>query len=1140
MTEPPSATQPSLGGSAVGGPARPQFAGSMRFVGRDGPLAELVAALPPGDRALTLVAGEAGIGKSRLVSEAVAIARQRGHRVLRGQSLDADAAPPFSPWTPVIRSLLPAAKGDDLRALLLDDPTATRFDLFTAVASLLATAQETAPLVVVLEDLHVADQQSIALLRFLAHERRAQRILFIGTFRPAEVRDPVVREKIAILEQVGARIDLHGLSIAELHTLIPEHGPEAAELHAITGGNPLFVEQVLRLWVTRGELHAAPGFLGVTTDSSLRSVTRSRLEQLPDASRIALSAIAVHGRPLAPQKLAQLLGKTEQIVQADLTPSIDAGVLVRSSSPGDRAELGGEIAFAHILLANAAVELSTQDHIRTLHHRCAEVLRDRRGRGAERAHHLLHSGAEHAEEALGACEVAGREAMAALAFENAVTHFRQALRVIDVFGVGDAARRTRVVIERGSAQWAAGDYVEAERSIDEAWEQAVRDGDTSALALAALGPGFRLDFTGDAALARATRCTTALSAIPAVASPLRARLLATLAAAQLMNADASVAQTTAAAALAMAERTGDDLALGYALVADIAANLDPDTLDARLHSARRVLSIARLHGDRDLASQGYFLLLAAFLESGDIRAIDAELEPRHHEADAFSELRDSRHAGWFRCSRALLEGNADLAEQLAKSSFELAQRHRDPDAQSAWIAQISVVRWMQGRTSELEPYYLHARESEPDRDVWSAVLAWLWATQGRLDDAAGALAQIRPLSEIPRDRHWFLTMSAMSEVAAIVGDEHRARALRDALIPYATRLVPIGLGVAAWGTVSRPLGLLAGVLGRHDEALSHHRESVRVCTQAGAIPWLVESWLDVAEALGASTEADAGQEAVSLAAQALAAARRLALSGLVHRAETVLDAHGAALEDTAGAPDSAKSSVRSRPTISILGRFEVIGADGSLAHWTSRKARALVQLLVAERGAAVSRERVMDVLWPGEAPATLSNRMSVAMSTVRRALDPARSHPPQSFLRADRNVLQLNIDELDIDVEDFLRSSAGAIAEREPNRDAALTRAIELYTGEAFPDEPYADWVQQLRFQAQNSFAALCRLRAESAANRGNLLLAAESYRRVLGIDPYDERAHLGLIAALESLGVEGQARLARDHHRAMMLELAS
>nr|WP_282597229.1 winged helix-turn-helix domain-containing protein [Cryobacterium sp. BB307] len=134
-----------------------------------------------------------------------------------------------------------------------------------------------------------------------------------------------------------------------------------------------------------------------------------------------------------------------------------------------------------------------------------------------------------------------------------------------------------------------------------------------------------------------------------------------------------------------------------------------------------------------------------------------------------------------------------------------------------------------------------------------------------------------------------------------------------------------------------------------------------------------------------------------------------------------------------------------------MGRFEVVSADGVRAEWTSRKARELLKMLVAARGVAVSREVLMDALWPGVAPARLSNRFSVAVNAVRRALDPHRHLPRQQYVVTEGDSVRLNIANLDIDMERFHELVERADAE-------SCREAEELYDQGLFTDEPYADW----------------------------------------------------------------------------------
>src|SRR5699024_8485007 len=111
---------------------------------------------------------------------------------------------------------------------------------------------------------------------------------------------------------------------------------------------------------------------------------------------------------------------------------------------------------------------------------------------------------------------------------------------------------------------------------------------------------------------------------------------------------------------------------------------------------------------------------------------------------------------------------------------------------------------------------------------------------------------------------------------------------------------------------------------------------------------------------------------------------------------------------------------------------------------------------VARRGSPIAREQIMAMLWPDEDPTDLGNRMAVAVSTVRRALDPSRTLPTDAMVRADAGSLRLVTAALDIDVDTLLRQAASALeAHRAGRSDAGslLRPALTAYQGEAMPDE---------------------------------------------------------------------------------------
>ena len=182
----------------------------------------------------------------------------------------------------------------------------------------------------------------------------------------------------------------------------------------------------------------------------------------------------------------------------------------------------------------------------------------------------------------------------------------------------------------------------------------------------------------------------------------------------------------------------------------------------------------------------------------------------------------------------------------------------------------------------------------------------------------------------------------------------------------------------------------------------------------------------------------------------------------------------------------------------------------------------------------------MHVLWPDTDPRLLRNRFSVALTAIRRALDPGRRHPLDTYLAADADVLRIRMDRLSVDVEDFL-ALAGAARAAEPGsteREQLLRDAVAAYGGEAFLDEPYAEWAGPLRQQTHLAFLAAARTLAESADAAGDFLTAADLNRRILQTDPYDQQAHEGLITALSALGATAHITAAREERDRRMAEL--
>ncbi|WP_406630062.1 ATP-binding protein [Amycolatopsis sp. WGS_07] len=252
------------------------------LIGREHPASTLRAQLSRATAShggLTLVTGEAGIGKTTLVSALADDAREAGALVLGGTCWESGAAPGYWPWVQVMRSLRreaaphewAAASSPALSALLGESPEAPAddgFQLPDSVTRALVTVAQERPVVVILDDLHWADPASLRLLEFAARHTWFERLLLLGTYRDVEVDAPShpLHELMLPLVAKATTITLTGLDesgVAELmgRTAGADPGAElATDVHRRTGGNPFFVEQTARLWHSGSAVSAvAPG-----------------------------------------------------------------------------------------------------------------------------------------------------------------------------------------------------------------------------------------------------------------------------------------------------------------------------------------------------------------------------------------------------------------------------------------------------------------------------------------------------------------------------------------------------------------------------------------------------------------------------------------------------------------------------------------------------------------------------------------------------------------------------------------------------------------------------------------------------------------------------------------------------------------
>ena len=311
------------------------------FVGRAGELAELVAGLDgafDGHGRLLLLAGEPGIGKSRLAEALLKHARARGAAVLVGRCWEAGGAPAYWPWIQALRVYIGDTGSEQLRGQLgagaadlvqllpelrerfpeLPEPAplegeGARFRLFEAVRSFLVSAADARPLVVVLDDVHAADEPSLLLLQFVARGLDASRLLVVAAYRDV---DPTLRDALTaalaelVREAHTTHLALTGLtpaSVAEYVQLTTgiEPGPGLVDaIHAETEGNPLFVAEVVHLLAADGRVEEADAPMRIPP--GVRAVIGRRVARLSARCQALLLSASVIGREFGLDSLAAL------------------------------------------------------------------------------------------------------------------------------------------------------------------------------------------------------------------------------------------------------------------------------------------------------------------------------------------------------------------------------------------------------------------------------------------------------------------------------------------------------------------------------------------------------------------------------------------------------------------------------------------------------------------------------------------------------------------------------------------------------------------------------------------------------------------------------------------------------------------
>jgi DNA-binding NarL/FixJ family response regulator len=464
--------------------------GGGRFVGRQRELEMLAARLQDacvGKGGIVVVAGEAGIGKTRLLHEFVEEARAREVRVLRGRCYEGEWTGPLAPWIEVLGEATGEFEPEALaEAIGLEAPTLAhlvpeiaalvpetgkpvslgpadeRFRVFDAIAEFLFRLAAVRPIMVVLDDLHWADGGSLGLLEHLARFVGTQASLVVATYRDAELaRGHPLDDLLAGLrrERCFQRLRLRGLGwveVAQLVTATTNRTLPPAVTAAIaqeTSGNPFFIEELARYLLEEGKLDAVVAanrldLRALRVPEGVRQVVRGRLARLSSDARRLLMHAVVFTAGIDFPVLQALTGLSEDALLDALDEALGAHLIQPLNGPAETYE------FVHAIIRHALYEEWSPSRRVRLHRRLAEALeRVSAGRERERAAELAaqyHASLSlpGAERGLPHALTAAEQARAAYAGTRAVAFLRMAVD----FAATDPVKRAEILCQLAIAE----------------------------------------------------------------------------------------------------------------------------------------------------------------------------------------------------------------------------------------------------------------------------------------------------------------------------------------------------------------------------------------------------------------------------------------------------------------------------------------------------------------------------------------------------------------------------------------------------------------------------------------------------------------------------------------------------------------
>ncbi|MBO4210343.1 BTAD domain-containing putative transcriptional regulator [Micromonospora echinofusca] len=857
---PTNSTSPPAPGSTTTATDTTGVPTGSGIVGRTVTLARItdrLAATRTGRGGLLIVSGRAGVGKTIFAERAVDRAAADGVTTIWSRCVEGSATPAFWPWIQILRALPPGTPTGPLLDALTgrggpvagtDDPDAARFHLHETTAELLRSVARQAPLLVVIDDLHLADAASLRLLHHVAAELDRLPILVLATTRsePGDLGGPL-RETLGGLANASGveRVGLQPFTVDDVAdylragTGVEPDVDVVRALHERTGGNAFYLKELLRLLAS--EHPVGWGAPQVRAESavpeSVRDVISRRVARMPEGTQSLLRAAAVIGRDVDAVLLETTAGIDNEQLMGLLEPAVATGLLLEVPD-------GWDYRFAHALVRDALyAELNRLQRAR-IHRRVGEAMEalhpvdDLTVAGLLAHHFAAAARIGTADRAVRYARRAAQLAAAQLAYDEAVGFLETALAALDPTATDAAARRGALLIELGRARRLAGDVVGARTALDEAvgLGTGLRDDHLVIEAATVFGgvthwnwrPYGHVDHRMVAIL------EDQIARLDPGDRVRRAELLGTLGVELFYSDRQPDGERMAAEAVALARECGDVELRIRTLNNYCVASWIPDRGTPRLRAASEILDLGPLPRRVEVVARLHRMMV--LMTRGELAAYDADLARCRHLVTEVPLPELAAQVTYAAAGRAILSGRWAEAERLVAEAVDEHRRTSMWGTEWIRLMLLHTCRRFQGRPGELLDELVGAAE-EPELQLLrpTAVLA---ACESGDEPLARRLID-RWGTAIRRDWAWDIVTCQWALVAVRLGVPDPAR-LHDSLVPFADRFVSVGSGGATWGSSRYFLAGLAERLGWRDEAVAHARAGL-AAHEALGVAHLVEA-----------------------------------------------------------------------------------------------------------------------------------------------------------------------------------------------------------------------------------------------------------------------------------------------------------